>query len=113
MRFWTILGGLVALLALGAASPGLADEPILSFQRLSFGAQVRYADWASFGSEPVPSWGKEWEAGPSVAYVLTPKVALVASSLYGFDNQLLKTSVGVSVILWQGNDSPAVIDGTH
>lgn len=107
MRSWSICGVLAAVLALGSvAQPALAaDQSLLSLDRLSIGAQVRYTWLSETGDEPVPAYGKEFEVGPSLSYSLTKHLALVGSALYGLDNQLIRTSVGVSVILWQGPES--------
>lgn len=112
MRRTVILAILAAVLAVPAASAArLEDKPLFSLDRLSLGAQVRYGWWSGAGDEPVPAFGKEWEVGPSAAYVLTERVALVGSLLYGLDNRLVRTSAGVSVVLFSGRDSREVGDG--
>lgn len=108
-KFW-LKAAAVAALWIGIvllAQPVRAaeDRPLLDFSRISFAAGVNYA-WhaAPFeDSAPVPAFGKEWETGLYAAYNLTPLLSLAGSTVYGFDNKLVETRVGVRIRFGRGD----------
>lgn len=96
-----------AVLMMAAVAVAQAeDKPLFSWERLSFAAGVNYA-WHAAPFEnaaPVPAFGKEWEAGLYAAYNLTPRLSLAGSSVYGMDNKLVESRVGVRIRLGSGNE---------
>ena len=98
----------LALCAVGfcksAHAEGAVDQPLLSWERVSFAAGVNHAWYAAplDGSAAPPPASHEWEAGIFGAYNITPLLSLTASSLYGFDNKAVQTRVGVRIRLGKG-----------
>ena len=107
-KFW-LKAAAVAALWIGIillAQPARAeDKPLLDFSRISFAAGVNYA-WHAAPFEDsalVPPFGKEWETGLYAAYNLTPLLSLSGSTVYGFDNKLVETRLGVRIRLGRGD----------
>ena len=102
---------LLAVAVLLAAAAGVAstqvveEKPLLAWERVSFAAGLNYAWHAGpfEDSAPVPPWGREWETGLYAAYNLTPLLSLTGSSVYGFDNKLVESRVGLRVRLGRGD----------
>jgi hypothetical protein len=103
-----VVGVVAAIVAFAAFAPAAraaeGDQPLLALDRLTFAGGVNYAWHAApmEDSAPVPAFGKEWEAGLYAAYNLTPKLSLAGSSVYGFDNKMVETRVGLRVRFGRG-----------
>lgn len=87
-----------------AATAKAADKPIVDISRLSLAAGANYA-WHSqpfVDGAPPPAFGKEWEFGIYGAYNLTPHLSIAGSSVYGLDNKLVESRLGLRFRLWRG-----------
>lgn len=96
------------------AVPALAqDQPIVSMSRVSAALGLNYAWYGQGGDQLAPKPVKEFEVGPYVAYSLLssepnalgvsrPILSLAASSVYGLDSKLIRTSVGLRLVLFAG-----------
>lgn len=91
--------GVVLFAATAKAAEAPAGRPLLALDRLSFAGGLNYCWYAAplDGSAPVPSFGKEWEAGLYAAYNLTPHLSLAGSSVYGLDNKNVQNRIGLRV----------------
>lgn len=89
-----------------AAQAVSEPKPLLSIERLSLGAGVNYAFFSAplESSARIPEFEKEFEVGVFAAYNLIPHLSLVGSSVYGLDNKLFRSSVGLRVRLFQGGE---------
>ncbi|HXU04963.1 MAG TPA: hypothetical protein VN903_28580 [Polyangia bacterium] len=58
-----------------------------------------------FGGSNIPAFQHEWAAGAIWAMPLTSRILLGASEVYGFDNKVWRTSVGLQLPLWFGKES--------
>ena len=96
----------LALCAVGfcKAAHAAEDKPLFALDRLSFAGGLNYAWHAApeAGNPNVPEFAKEFEAGLYASYNLTPKLSLPFSSVYGFDNKLIETRVGVRIRFGRG-----------
>lgn len=101
---WGMVLAVLGVVAFAAVSQAAEDRPLLALDRLTFAGGVNYA-WhaAPFeDSAQVPAFGKEFEAGLYAAYNLTPKLSLAGSTVYGFDNKMVETRVGLRVRFGRG-----------
>ena len=101
----------VALLLVALSFPALAqDQSMLSLDRLSIATGLDYAWYAPLADgETLPTLQrKEWEVPLNLAYNLLatpdkrPLVSLIAGSSWGFDSHIVKTRVGLRLILFTG-----------
>lgn len=95
----------LALLLVATASFA-AEEPLFSPKRLSVAAGANYASFSQVGisAAQVPAYRKEWEVGVYSAYNLTPRASLVASSVLGLDNRLVRWSAGFRIRMFRGGE---------
>jgi hypothetical protein len=107
---------LVLLLAVAALTFPLAavaeDQPVFSLDRLSIATGLDYAWYNTTGDDPaLPTLQKkEWEVPLSMAYNLLasaenkPLLSLVAGASWGCDTHIVKTRVGLRLILFTGGN---------
>jgi hypothetical protein len=57
-----------------------------------------------FAGSEIPVFQHEWAAGAIWAMPLTQRLLLGASEVYGFDNKIWRTSVGLQLPLWPGKE---------
>lgn len=100
IALWAVVASIVVF----AATAKAADQPLLSFDRLTFAGGLNYKWIAAPTAEsaPVPAFGKEWEAGLYAAYNLTPHLSLAGSAVYGFDNKQVEERIGLRVRFGKG-----------
>jgi hypothetical protein len=103
----------LALMLVAVAFPALAqDKPAFSLDRLSIATGLDYAFYSPTGSAPdLPTLQKkEWEVPLNLSYNLLataagkPLVSLIAGSSWGFDSHIVKTRVGLRLILFTGGN---------
>jgi hypothetical protein len=104
---------IAALLLVALAFPALAQTPdvsAFSLDRLSIATGLDYAWYTpSSAVEPLPILQrKEWEVPLNLSYNLLstaaqkPLLSIIAGSSWGFDSHIVKTRVGVRIILFTG-----------
>lgn len=94
-----VLVASLAVLGASTAQAAEGDRPLLSMDRLSLAGGVNHV-WHAAPAEdstPLPLAVREWEAGLYAAYNLTPRLSLVGSTVYGFDNKLVESRAGLRV----------------
>ena len=100
-----VIAAVLAVTVFAATARAAEDQPLFSLSRLTFAGGVNYA-WhaapAVDGTSPLPAHASEFEAGLYAAYNLTPKLSIPASSVYGFDNKLVETRVGLRIRFGRG-----------
>ena len=97
---------LLALAACGVASAQgtiYYDRPLSDFKaRGSLAIGANY-EWNSpQGAAEAPTFAEEVTAGLYGAYNLVPKLSAVGSLAYGFDNEFLRTALGVNHQFYDG-----------
>lgn len=112
----------LAVLVLGTmivgTRAGWAEEkPLFSAERLSAAVGLDYTGFATTGDAPTPRPGNDWEAGIFGAYQLLakesvdidtglkhtrPLLALTGSVAYGLDSNIVRTRVGLRLLVFSG-----------
>lgn len=99
-------------MALGAVAPAFAVEaPDAAYKQSAEGVEYPLGDvahrgtlaiggnyefYSAEGVEPAPPFDKEFSAGLYGAYSIVPKLSGVGSVAWGFDNQFLRSTLGLS-----------------
>ena len=99
-----VVAAVLGVVAFAAVAKAAEDKPLLALDRLTFAGGVNYAWHAApaEGASPLPAHAQEFEAGLYAAYNLTPKLSIPFSSVYGFDNKLVETRVGLRIRFGRG-----------
>ena len=99
-----VIAAILGVVVFAATARAAEDKPLLALDRLSFAGGLNYAWHASPSADNpnVPGYAKEFEAGLYASYNLTPKLSLPFSSVYGFDNKMVETRVGVRIRFGRG-----------
>lgn len=93
-----VVVGMVALSRLAFCEP----SPLFDKSRASLAVGADYAFYQKTGSQPLPSFKKEFEVGIYGAYNLVPKLSLVSSAQLGVDNLLVKWKLGARYVIFRG-----------
>lgn len=99
----------IALVAF-TVSAHAEDKPLFAKERLSaaFGIDHSFYSGSDNGSAYQPK--SEWEVGPVAAYNLLatdshrPLLSLTASVMYGIDSEIVRTKIGVRLIVFNGGN---------
>lgn len=104
---------LFALLALAttAHAQESTPRPLWSLDRASLGVTANYAFYQNAGDQPLPAYDKAWEIGAVGAYNLVaqpggraPLLNATFATSYDVDNRWWRHRVGLTMVLWKGND---------
>ena len=87
------------------------DRPLWSMDRASIGVTANYAFFQNAGDQPLPAYKKAWELGAVGAYNLVaqpggkaPLLNATFATSYDLDNRWWRHRVGLTLVIWKGND---------
>jgi hypothetical protein len=110
MRFTALIAALFLAVLVAPASAQVAEQGAISLDRLSIATGLDYA-WYSPSADDLilpDLQKKEWEIPLNVSYNMVataegkPLLSLISGVSWGFDSHIVKSRVGLRVILFSG-----------